>query len=244
MQSEDIMFFSSENGAMRPLLASSSLTRRAWLFGLVATGLAGCQTVKPARNKKIKRSAHVPDIYKALPNERFPVPAVPPRTVPPAFWRQEVKDPTGERPGTLVVDTPNKYLYWVMENGRAIRYGIGVGRQGFSWAGRAQIAWKRAWPTWTPPAEMIARQPELEKWRKGMPGGLKNPLGARALYIFEGGRDTLYRLHGTNEPKSIGKAVSSGCIRLLNQDIIDLYNRVPNRTPIIVIPDPKTKISA
>ena len=104
--------------------------------------------------------------------------------------------------------------------------------------GEARVAWKREWPTWTPPADMIARQPELEKYRNGMEQGLNNPLGARALYIFEGKRDTLYRLHGTNEPWSIGKAVSSGCIRLLNQDVVDLYDRIPAGTRIVVIPDP------
>lgn len=115
-----------------------------------------------------------------------------------------------------------------------MRYGVGIGRAGFDWGGRARIATKKAWPTWTPPAEMIARQPDLEKYRDGMSPGLDNPLGARALYIFEGNRDTLYRLHGTAETWSIGKAVSSGCVRLLQQDVIDLYNRVPDGTPIIV----------
>ena len=116
-----------------------------------------------------------------------------------------------------------------------MRYGVGLGRQGFEWSGRARIAWKRPWPTWTPPAEMIERQPELEEYRHGMEPGLDNPLGARALYIFEGNVDTLYRLHGTNEVWSIGKAVSSGCVRLLNQDAIDLYDRVASGSPILVV---------
>ena len=180
----------------------------------------------------------VPDMYAAIPDEPFPIPAVDIRHVPPTHWRQIVEDPTGEPPGTLVVDTPNRFTYLVREGGRALRYGVGVGRDGFSWAGEARVAWKRKWPTWTPPADMIARQPELEKYRNGMKPGLNNPLGARALYIFEGKRDTLYRLHGTNEPWSIGKAVSSGCIRLLNQDVVDLYDRVPAGTRIVVIPDP------
>ncbi|MCT4655010.1 MAG: L,D-transpeptidase [Cohaesibacter sp.] len=213
----------------------------------MATALAGCQ--RTGRDASLNpglgqggNANQIPDMYQARPKERFPLPAIKAGDVPRKFWRKLVKNPTGERAGTLVVDTPNKYLYWVMEDGKAMRYGIGVGRQGFSWSGRARMAWKRAWPTWTPPSEMIDRQPELEKWRKGMPPGLGNPLGARALYIYEGGRDTLYRLHGTNEPRSIGKAVSSGCIRLLNQDIIDLYNRVPKNTPIVVIQDPKTAL--
>ena len=118
-----------------------------------------------------------------------------------------------------------------------MRYGVGIGRQGFSWSGRAIVQWKQKWPKWTPPGEMIARQPELERWSAengGMPPGLDNPLGARALYIFQNGEDTLYRLHGSPEYQSIGKAVSSGCVRLLNQDICDLYDRVPTRTPILV----------
>jgi lipoprotein-anchoring transpeptidase ErfK/SrfK len=123
----------------------------------------------------------------------------------------------------------------VRENGRALRYGVGVGRDGFDWSGRAKILMKRKWPTWTPPRSMIERQPELEKYANGMPPGLDNPLGARALYLFENGRDTLYRLHGTNEPWSIGKAMSSGCIRLFNQDIIDLYDRVPRGTSVVVL---------
>ena len=118
-----------------------------------------------------------------------------------------------------------------------MRYGVGLGRAGFEWSGRARVGWKQEWPKWTPPDEMIARQPELEKFSSengGMPPALDNPLGARALYIFQGNTDTLYRLHGTQESWSIGKAVSSGCVRLLNQDIIDLYGRVPTNSPIIV----------
>ncbi len=151
-----------------------------------------------------------------------------------------VDNPTGEAPGTLVVDTPAKYLYFTIPGGSAVRYGIGVGREGFAWSGRAKVQYKREWPRWTPPNEMVARQPELEPYsiaNGGMEPGLENPLGARALYIFQDGRDTLYRLHGTPEASSIGKAVSSGCIRLLNQDVIDLYERVPDGTPIRVIQD-------
>ncbi len=119
-----------------------------------------------------------------------------------------------------------------------MRYGVGLGRAGFEWSGRGKIQWKQRWPKWTPPSEMIARQPELEKYSAengGMPPGLANPLGARALYIFEDGQDTLYRVHGSPEASSIGRAVSSGCVRLLNQDIIDLYDRVPSGSPIVVV---------
>lgn len=167
----------------------------------------------------------------------FEVPGIPIEKIPPQFLRQMVQDPTGERPGTIVVDVSQHYLYLVREGGQAMRYGVGLGRAGFEWSGRAVIQWKRAWPTWTPPDEMIARQPELEKYsvrNGGMAPGLQNPLGARALYIFQNNEDTLYRLHGSPEWWSIGKSVSSGCVRLMNQDIMDLYDRVPNKTPIVV----------
>src|SRR5690606_5026328 len=141
---------------------------------------------------------------------------------------------TGEKPGTVVVDTANRFLYWTMPEGRAMRYGVGIGRAGFEWNGRAHIAYKRKWPVWTPPAEMIERQPESEKYRHGQPPGLENALGPRALYIHQGNRDTLYRIHGNMDVHSIGKAVSSGCVRLLFQDVMDLYERVPNGSPIVV----------
>jgi lipoprotein-anchoring transpeptidase ErfK/SrfK len=118
----------------------------------------------------------------------------------------------------------------------AMRYGIGVGREGFSWSGDAVIQRKAEWPKWTPPAEMVARDPKAAEWANGLPGGLSNPLGARALYLFQGNRDTLYRIHGTTEPYSIGTNVSSGCIRLINQDIVDLYSRVPVGTRVVVLP--------
>jgi lipoprotein-anchoring transpeptidase ErfK/SrfK len=170
-----------------------------------------------------------------MPQERFPVPAVDLRKLDPAYYRRVVTDPTGEKPGTLVVDTADRYLYLVRDGGEAMRYGVGIGRAGFEWSGKGTIAYQKKWPTWTPPAEMIQREPELAKWADGQPPGLANALGARALYIFQNGQDTLYRLHGTGEVWSIGRAVSSGCVRLLHQDVIDLYNRVPNGTPIIVV---------
>ena len=173
-------------------------------------------------------------MYGAMPNERFPIPAVDLTKIDPAYYRRLVNYSAPEPAGTIIVDTPNRYLYLTMENGQAMRYGVGIGRAGFAWGGRARIQYKREWPVWTPPREMIERQPELQEYANGMPPGLNNPLGARALYIFEGGKDTLYRLHGTSETWSIGKAVSSGCVRLLQQDIIDLYNRVPNGTPLVV----------
>ena len=171
-----------------------------------------------------------------LRGEPFPVRLVNRSEVDPEYWKQLVVVDSNEPAGTIIVDTQQKYLFLLLGGGRAIRYGIGVGRQGFAWSGTATIRLKRKWPTWTPPKAMIERDPRTAKYANGMPGGPDNPLGARALYLFQGHKDTLYRLHGTNEIDSIGHAVSSGCIRLLNQDIIDLYNRVPLGTRVVVLP--------
>ncbi len=149
--------------------------------------------------------------------------------VPEHLRKQIVNYPTREVPGTVIVDTPNTYLYYVLGGGKAMRYGIGVGREGFTWSGVKSVERKAEWPDWSPPPEMIARQPYLPRW---MAGGESNPLGARAMYI--GG--TIYRIHGTNAPSSIGKNVSSGCIRMLNDDVIDLYSRVNVGTKVVVLP--------
>jgi lipoprotein-anchoring transpeptidase ErfK/SrfK len=177
-------------------------------------------------------------MYGPLPNERFAIPAVNLDKVPDKFYRRLVPYDTDEKVGTLIVDTRSFYLYLVQENRMAMRYGVGLGRAGFEWSGRARVGWKQIWPKWTPPVEMIERQPELEKYSAengGMPPGIDNPLGARALYIFQGNTDTLYRIHGSPEYWTIGKAVSSGCVRMINQDVIDLYNRVPTGSNIVVI---------
>lgn len=198
--------------------------------------LTGCKTTRPdVIAAKPRIDPFYLEMYGSMPQERFPVPAVDLRKLDPAYYRRVVTDPTGEKPGTLVVDTADRYLYLVRDGGEAMRYGVGIGRAGFEWSGKGTIAYQKKWPTWTPPAEMIQREPELAKWADGQPPGLANALGARALYIFQNGQDTLYRLHGTGEVWSIGRAVSSGCVRLLHQDVIDLYNRVPNGTPIIVV---------
>jgi lipoprotein-anchoring transpeptidase ErfK/SrfK len=157
------------------------------------------------------------------------------RDLNPKYKRQLMHYSTSHPVGTVVVDPDSKFLYLVMEGGYALRYGIGVSREGFGWSGTAEIARKARWPTWTPPAEMIRRQPELEQYRKGMEPGPGNPLGARALYLYQNGRDTLYRIHGTNEPSTIGQNVSSGCIRLLNHDVIDLFERVPVGARVVVL---------
>ncbi|MBP2235202.1 lipoprotein-anchoring transpeptidase ErfK/SrfK [Sinorhizobium kostiense] len=184
------------------------------------------------------QDAYYGEIYAAKEDGGILIPAVPYRQIDPRLYRQEVSDPFGEAPGTIVVDTADRYLYHIQQGGRATRYGVGLGREGFAWSGRGVIQWKQMWPKWTPPESMIARQPILAKYSAdngGMPGGLDNPLGARALYIFQNGQDTLYRVHGTPEWQSIGKAVSSGCVRMLNQDVIDLYGRVRGKAPILVV---------
>jgi lipoprotein-anchoring transpeptidase ErfK/SrfK len=166
--------------------------------------------------------------YAALPPEYQPELGRP-KDLPPQLRRQLVDYATKEPAGTLIVDTPNTYLYLVLGGGKALRYGIGVGREGFTWTGREHISKMSEWPDWHPPKEMIERQPYLPRW---VAGGESNPLGARALYLG----DTLYRIHGTNQPSTIGTFVSSGCIRLTNDDVEDLYRRVGVRTEVVVLP--------
>jgi lipoprotein-anchoring transpeptidase ErfK/SrfK len=218
-----------------------------------AGGLSACASTPPVRYSQpaLPHSPEVPalgsyaSMYAPVVDGGFQIPGVPVSQMDPAYLRQMVPDPTGEMPGTLIVDTSSHFLYLVMQGGQAMRYGVGLGREGFEWSGRGEIEWKQHWPRWFPPEEMIARQPELEpyrarqipgtnEWEGGMPPGPTNPLGARALYIFQNGEDTLYRLHGNPEWNSIGRSVSSGCVRLLNQDVIDLYDRVPEKSPILV----------
>ncbi len=229
----------------------ASLSRRAALgsLGSVLLAAAGCSrsidfsglnldrsttgSIRPriGIDKGVTRS----DVMYASYNDgRFTVPAIPYQKVPAEFRRQIVPDPTGEAPGTIVVRLQERHLYYVLPGGEAIRYGVGIGRDGFRWSGRAVIQYKKEWPTWTPPKEMIARKPEVGKWASGQPGGLDNPLGARALYIYQNNQDTGYRVHGSPEWNSIGQAMSSGCVRMINQDVIDLYSRVSEKTPIVV----------
>ena len=150
----------------------------------------------------------------------------------PAATRMVVADPTDQRAGSITIDTRHRYLYLSLGGGEALRYAVGVGRAGFEWSGRAQIGRKAEWPTWTPPQEMLKRRPDLPRF---MEGGIDNPLGARAMYLYSGKRDTMYRIHGSNEPDTIGQAVSSGCIRMLNEDVTDLYNRVRVGTAVTVL---------
>ena len=205
---------------------------------LLPLAIAGCMSSPGSRTMAAIDPGPDPyylAMYGPQPNERFPLPAMDIRKVDPQFFRQQVRYDGPERPGTIVVDTANRFLYLVQERGMAMRYGIGVGKEGLAFEGTAKIGRKAQWPRWTPTANMIAREPERNaKWANGMEPGLTNPLGPRALYLYQDGNDTLYRLHGTTEPWSIGKAVSSGCIRLFNQDIIDLYGRVPVGATVVV----------
>ncbi len=229
----------------------SVLSRRAFVLGSAAA-LAGCATTdsEPPRvpvPEKISEpilsatDAELEARYAAVEDGGHFIPAVPFREMDPKFYRQRVKNPTGEPAGTVVIDTANRFLYLVEKGDTAMRYGVSLGREGFAWGGEGIVHWRQPWPRWKPPADMIARQPGLAKYsveNGGMEPGIKNPLGARALYIFQNGQDTLYRLHGTPEWKSIGKAVSSGCVRLVNQDVLDLYKRVPYHARIVVYQTP------
>jgi lipoprotein-anchoring transpeptidase ErfK/SrfK len=231
------------------------VSRRTALLGLGSTLLtaAGCSVSSSDFNVgpiddistgsirpriSVDKNITTPDLmYASFTDEGFTLPEIPVAKVKPQWRRQVVVDPTGEAPGTIVVRLSERHLYWVQEGGDAIRYGVGIGKAGFEWNGRAVIQYTKKWPTWTPPKEMIARKPEVAKWANGQPGGLMNPLGARALYIYRDNQDTGYRIHGSPEWWTIGTQASSGCIRMMNQDIIDLYNRVkaaPNKTPIVV----------
>ena len=222
------------------------MNRRQFICGAAGSSvlaLSGCTTAtttgQPVEDPTSPGvAATYLSIYGPMPEERFPIPAVDIQQVPSEFWRRQVDFSSPYPVGTVIVNTKTYFLYLIQENGKAMRYGVGLGRQGFEWSGEGVIQWKQSWPIWTPPDEMIARQPELEKWsvsNGGMPPGLDNPLGARALYIFQNGEDTLYRIHGTPEYWTIGKSVSSGCVRMINQDVIDLYRRVTNGARLVVM---------
>ncbi|MET3578685.1 lipoprotein-anchoring transpeptidase ErfK/SrfK [Mesorhizobium robiniae] len=237
-------------------ISENQISRRAVLSGagaLALLGVAGCSqtlnlpslqldgvttgAITPVRPSiSVDKNITSPGVmYASVTDGGFTLPEVPYLKVKPEFRRQIVVDPTGEQPGTIVVHSQERLLYLVQPGGDAIRYGVGIGKEGFRWSGRANIQYGKEWPTWTPPAEMIARKPELVKWQGGQPGGLDNPLGARALYIYQNGQDTGYRIHGSPEWWSIGQAMSSGCVRLINQDIIDLYSRVSRKNPVVVV---------
>ncbi|MDQ0511032.1 L,D-transpeptidase [Ancylobacter amanitiformis] len=216
------------------------LDRRLFLIAS-PLALAACTTTQGPRVSRVLPPSMDPQflkMYAAITDEPFPVPAVDLSEIDPRFLRQEVAYRSPYQPGTIVVDPNERHAYLVLGNGRALRYGVGVGRQeGFNFRGEGTIARKATWPRWTPTPTMIAREPErYGPYAGGMPGGETNPLGPRALYLYKDGQDTLYRLHGTTEPSTIGTMVSSGCIRFINQDIIDLYRRVPVGTKVVVLP--------
>jgi lipoprotein-anchoring transpeptidase ErfK/SrfK len=208
-------------------------TRRQLLTGIIALWMCG-----PARAQEAYDAAEGGYDPALLPPPEsptdFPVARVAKGTIKKRYRRKLVNYDGPETPGTIVVDPANRFLYFVRDGGLAVRYGVGVGRAGFAWAGSARVGMKRRWPRWIPPREMVARDERARKWANGQPGGPENPLGARALYLYANGIDTLYRIHGTNDPSSIGKAMSSGCIRMLNEDIAELFPLVPVGTPVLV----------
>ncbi len=202
-----------------------SLSRRGFLIGLplLVTGCASSGVDHRAN-------------YAARPDEQFPLKAVPLEKIKPELRRQVVAYETAHKPGTIVVDTPARRLYHVMENGQAMRYGVGVGRAGLALAGSAYVGRKAEWPNWTPTPNMIRRDPEKNlRFAGGVPGGPNNPLGARAIYLYRSGNDTHFRIHGTNQPQTIGYAMSSGCVRMMNHDVIDLYERVNVGDRVVVL---------
>ena len=210
------------------------LSRRSFLAGsaavLGALTLAGCAT---SGGMSMAEAARV---YGPLPNERFPVPAVNVSKINPKYLRRAVSYPSKEAVGTIIIDPRNYYVYRIEGDGKATRYGANVGRAGFLWSGDAYIGRKAEWPIWTPPREMILRQPEAAPYANGMAPGLDNPLGARTLYLYQNGAYTLYTIYSTIMPETIGKGVSSGCVGLLTQDMVDLYSKTPVDTKVIVLP--------
>jgi len=197
-----------------------TLTALGTLIGLGAFMASGAQAFEdsspfPAFNGHVQRAGLQTDVQRQV-----------------TLSRTMVDDPTGAHPGTITIDTKSRYLYLSMPEGKAMRYTVGVGREGFAWSGRAHIGRRAEWPAWTPPHDMRLRRPELPPV---MEGGIANPLGARAMYLYNANGDTMFRIHGTNEPSTIGRAISSGCIRLLNDDIVDLYSRVKVGTLVVVL---------
>jgi lipoprotein-anchoring transpeptidase ErfK/SrfK len=203
---------------IRPSILGQTQTRRSFL-----TGAACCLAAGPGLAAEISQ------------DDPYPLPPFNYKKLPPDFRRTIVPYTGRHYTGTIIVDTSARQLYLVLEGNMALRYGCAVGREGFTWAGLADVGRKVMWPKWTPPKDMIERNPEKAKWAKGMPGGPDNPLGARALYLYQNGNDTLYRIHGTTEPMSIGTKASSGCIRMVNQDIVELFRRVPIGSRAIVL---------
>ena len=235
---------SGEGNAEAPQgLAPGRLNRRSFLVGsaaglgaaglgaagLGAAGLAGCASDDMGRAEAAK-------FYAAVPSEKYPIPAVDIGKLHPKYFRKTVRYETKEAPGTIIVDPANYYVYRVEGDGNATRYGANVSRTGFLWSGEVYVGRKAEWPTWTPPREMMARQPEARKYAGGMPGGLENPLGARVLYLYKNGAYTVYTIYSTCDPETIGQGITSGCTGLLSQDMLDLYSRTPVKTKVVMLP--------
>ena len=222
-----------DEGAL-PGLRSGLPNRRSFLFGsaagLGALGLAGCAMTDGMS------LAQAAKIYGPAPAEKFPIPAVDVSKINPKYYRQTVRYDTNEAPSTIIVDPANYYVYRIEGDGNATRYGANVGRAGFLWSGDAYVGRKAEWPIWTPPKEMIQRQPEAAKYAAGMAPGLDNPLGARTLYLYQNGVYSLYTIYSTDDPETIGTNLTSGCTGLLSQDMIDLFSRTPVKTKVVVLP--------
>jgi lipoprotein-anchoring transpeptidase ErfK/SrfK len=221
-------------GENKGSLLGPRLNRRSFLSGsavsLGAMGLAGCVT-----SDDMSR-AEAAKFYAAVPSEKFPIPAVDISRMDPRYFRQKVRYDSKEAPGTIIIDPSKFHLYRIEGDGMATRYGANVSRPGFLWNGEVYVGRKAEWPTWTPPKEMIARQPEARQYARGMPGGLENPLGARVLYLYKNGAYTEYTIYSTSDPETIGQGITSGCTGLLSQDMLDLYSRTPVKTKVIMLP--------
>ena len=218
-----------------PELRSGRLDRRSFLFGaaaeLGALGLSGCMPTDD-----MLRAEAAKDYYGPAPDEKFPIPAVDVSKIDPKYFRKIVDYDSLEAPGTIVIDPGKYFLYRIEGDGKATRYGANVSRPEFLWSGEAYIGRKAEWPVWTPPREMIQRQPEAAPYARGMPPGLDNPLGARTMYLYQNGKYTLYTIYSTSDPDSIGTCVTSGCTGLLSQDMLDLYPKTPVKTKVIMLP--------
>lgn len=224
------------------------LTRRALVLGgLVSTAAAAVAAPGTAQEERYGDEFDYDPLLLPPPESPidYPIEPVDLSQIPEKFRRQVVTFEGVEPAGTIIVDPDHRFLFHVMGEGQAVRYGVGVGREGFAWSGEAEVRMKRRWPRWVPPREMVKRDKRARQWVNGQPGGPENPLGARALYLFSqtlyaGFADSGYRIHGTNEPLTIGKAISSGCVRMLNQDVAELFEKAPLGTRVIVLPSTET----
>ena len=225
--------FGNDGSVARPAQAIPS--RRFFLLGsaigLGTFGLTGCMT-----SGDMVAIAEAKKNYGPVADKKFDIPAVDITKVDPKYYRQTVRYETKEAPGTIIVDPANYFVYRIEGDGNATRYGANVGRDGFRWNGDAYIGRKAEWPVWTPPKEMIKRQPEAAKYAGGMPPGLDNPLGARTLYLYKNGVYTVFTIYSTSDPETIGSGITSGCIGLLTQDMFDLYSKTPVNTKVVVLP--------